>query len=102
MYQEIFNDSSGRYRVTTSTGSEYVVSLLGNRSISRKIAAVPPREDFRSVGFSELRRDGEDLELLMLEVCRIGAPARFWIQVRNDLTPTLRTTSPVVCTIAID
>lgn len=102
MYRDVFNDSTGRYRVTTSTGSEYIISLLGNRSISRKTGAVPPREDFRSVGFSELRRDGEELELLMLDVCRIGAPARFWIQVRNDLTPTLRTTSPVVCIIAID
>jgi hypothetical protein len=102
MYREIFNDSTGRYRVTTSTGSEYIVLLLGNRSMSRKMGAVPPSEDFLSVEPSELRRDGEELELLRLEVCRVGASARFWIQVRSDPIPTLRTTSPVVCIIAID
>lgn len=65
------------------------------------MAAVSPREDFLSVEPSELRRDGEKLELLRLEVCRVGASARFWIQVRDPI-PTLRTTSPVVCIIAID
>lgn len=36
------------------------------------------------------------MELLLLESCRVGAPALIWLQVRADRIPTLRTTSPVV------
>ena len=96
MQQEIFNDSTGRFSVKTSTGSEYILSLLEHRNISRRMAAVAPLDSYLSAGLSQLRRDGDDLELLMIEVCRVGAPARFWIQVRNDHIPMLRTTSPVV------
>jgi hypothetical protein len=32
----------------------------------------------------------------MLENCRVGEPAKLWLQVRTDAAVTLRTTSPVV------
>jgi hypothetical protein len=51
--------------------------------------------DFLDPGFSKLRRDGEALELLMLEFCEIGSTALFWIQVRDGHILTSRTTSPV-------
>lgn len=60
------------------------------------MAATAPLVDFLDAGFSQLRRDGEALELLMLESCEIGSSAVFWIQVRDDHIPTSRTTSPVV------
>lgn len=81
--------------VTTATGSQYVVNL-DDRTIARKMAATAPLVDFLDAGFSQLRRDGEELELLMLESCEIGSSAVFWIQVRDDHLPTVRTTSPVV------
>lgn len=59
--------------------------------------ATLPAEGFQSLASSQLRRDGEELELLMLVVCQVGTPAQFWIQIRTDGIPTLRTTSPVVC-----
>jgi hypothetical protein len=37
-------------------------------------------------GFSLLRRDGETLDLLMLETCAVGASAPYWIQV-DDAVP---------------
>lgn len=76
-------------------GSQDVVNLE-YRTISRKMAATAPLVDFLDAGFSKLRRDGEALELLMLEFCEVGSSALFWIQVRNDHIPTSRTTSPVV------
>lgn len=69
---------------------------LDDRTITRKMAATAPLLDFLDAGFSQLRRDGEALELLMLESCEVGGPARFWIQVRNDHIPTFRMTTPVV------
>ena len=69
---------------------------LDNRTILRTMAATAPLVDFLGAGFSQLRRDGEPLELLMLECCKVGAPAFFWVQVRNDHIPTFRATSPVV------
>lgn len=67
---------------------------LDGRTISRKMAATAPLVDFLDAGFSRLRRDGEELELLMLECCEVGAPAVFWIQVRDDHVNGVLCTSP--------
>lgn len=101
MVQELRNDDSGRYLVTTATGSHYVLDLTA-RTVKRAMAATAPLREYMDVGFSQLRRDGEGLELLMLELCAVGAPARYWIQVRDDHIVTLRTTSPVVRIVALN
>lgn len=84
-----------RYLVTTATGSQYELDLTA-RTIRRKVAAAAPLVDSLDGGFSQLRRDGETLELLMLVSCAVGTSATLWLQVRDDHIPTLRTTSPVV------
>lgn len=94
--RQITDGDRGRFEITTATGSVYLVSLLDERKIARLPAVAVPAEGFQSVAPSQLRRDGENLDLLMLQVCQIGLPALFWIQVRADV-PTLRTTSPVTC-----
>lgn len=95
MRRELRNDDEGRYLVTTATGSQYELDLTA-RTVKRHMAATPPIIDFLDAGFSRLRRDGETLELLMLESCAVGASARYWLQIRNDHIPTIRMTSPVV------
>lgn len=95
MVLELRNNDAGRYLVTTATGSQYVLDLSA-RTLKRQMAATAPVVDYLDAGFSQLRRDGERIELLMLEVCAVGASARYWVQVRDDHVPTLRTTSPVV------
>jgi hypothetical protein len=60
------------------------------------MAATAPIVEYLDAGFSQLRRDGETLELLMLESCVVGSSARYWIQVRADHVVTRRVTSPVV------
>jgi hypothetical protein len=101
MMQELRNDDAGRYLVITATGSHYVLDLTA-RTVKRHMAASAPIVDFLDAGFSQLRRDGETLELLMLESCAVGASARYWVQVRDDHIPTLRTTSPVVWIAAMN
>lgn len=95
MSQGLTNDDKGVYLVTTATGSYYCLDL-DNRTASRRMAATAPLVDFLDVGFSRLRRDGETLELLLVENCTVGEPAKLWLQVRTDAAVTLRTTSPVV------
>lgn len=95
MLRELENTSRGQYLVTTATGSHYLLDLDA-RTMTRRMAATAPRVDFLTAGFSVLRRDGDAIELLMLELCEVGSPARLWISVRDDHIPTLRTTSPVV------
>lgn len=94
MNQELHNDDKGRYIITTATGSHYCLDL-DSRTMVREMAATAPLVDFLDVGFSQLRRDGESIQLLMVEHCKVGEPARLWIQVRDGAV-TLRTTSPVV------
>jgi hypothetical protein len=95
MRQELRNDDAGRYLVTTATGSEYLIDLTA-RTVKRQMAATAPLVDFLDAGFSQLRRDGETLELLMLETCAVGMSAILWVAIRHDHIPTLRRTSPVV------
>ncbi|MDT0168875.1 hypothetical protein [Pseudarthrobacter sp. BRE9] len=100
MVQELRNDDAGRYLVTTATGSQYLLDLTA-RTVQRVVAATAPLIDYLDVGFSQLRRDGETVKLLMLESCTVGWPARYWLQIRADHVVTLRTTSPVVDIIAL-
>ena len=101
MVQALRNDDAGRYLVTTATGSQYLLDLTA-RTVQRTMAATAPLIEYLDVGFSQLRSDGETLELLMLESCSIGSPARYWIQIRDDHIVTLRTTSPVVDIVPLD
>lgn len=94
MVQEL-HDDVGRHIVTTATGSHYVLDLTA-RTVKRLMRAASPVRDYLDAGFSQLRRYGKPLELLMLESCAVGSPARYWIQVRSDHVVTLRTTSPVM------
>lgn len=101
MVQELRNDDAGRYVVATATGSHYVLDLTA-RTVKRQTAASAPVVDYQDAGFSQLRRGGESLELLLIESCAVGASARYWIQVRADHVVTLRTTSPVVRIVALN
>lgn len=94
MSHELRNDDKGRYLISTATGSHYCLDL-DNKTLIRQMAVAPPIEDFLDVDPSRLRRDREAVDLLSIEHCRVGEPARLWIRIRPDAV-TLRTTSPVV------
>lgn len=101
MVKKLRNDDAGRYCVATATGSHYLLDLTA-RTLTRYTAETAAVQDCLGACSSRLRRDGEALELLMLESCAVGASARYWIQVRDDHLVTLRTTSPVVRIDALD
>jgi hypothetical protein len=97
MKQKLSNDDKGQYLVTTATGSQYLLDMKA-RTVHRTMAATAPLNDFLAAGFSKLRRDGETLDLHVIEHCVVGESARYYIQVREDHIVTLRMTSPVVRT----
>lgn len=79
----IDDDATGRWQITTETGSTYVVDLD-----QRVITRVP---ELRA-----LRRDHEPLLLHCVLEARVGDSGRFLVQVRPDDVPTLRLTSHIV------
>ncbi|MGV0109024.1 hypothetical protein [Arthrobacter sp. CP30] len=95
MKRELSNTDQGAYLVTTATGSRYRTDLT-SRTMSRQMGATAPRLDYLPAGFAELRRDGEAVDLLMVEHCLMGESGLFWLQIRGDHITTLRTTSPIV------
>lgn len=95
MISELRNTDQGCYLVTTATGSHYRIDL-DSRMLTRHVGATPPTDEYWKVGTSHLRRDGESLEVLMVDSCKVGEPGRLFLQVRADKIPTLRITSPVV------
>lgn len=79
----IDDDATGRWRITTETGSTYVVDLD-----ERVITRVPE--------LCALRRDNEPLLLHRVVEARVGDIGCFLVQVRPDDVPTLRITSHIV------
>lgn len=75
--------ATGVWQITTATGSIYVLDLD-----QRLLTRVPE--------LIAMRRDYEPLQLHRLIEARVGASGRFLVQVRNDATPTIRLTSPIV------
>jgi hypothetical protein len=59
------DDFAGRFRITTRTGTRYVIDL--DRRLVR-------REPAFTGGSVMMRRDGQDLDLVFLRECRLGAP----------------------------
>lgn len=97
MIAGLTNESIGTFLVTTATGSAYEFDLGPTyRSITRHKAQFDAAEGFADVPTSTLRRDGQPIELLMIEQCTVGARARLWLQVRSDSIPTVRDTSPIM------
>lgn len=79
----IDDDATGRWQITTETGSTYIVDFD-----ARVIIRVP---ELRA-----LRRDHEPLLVHRVLEARIGDSGCFLVQVRADDVPTLRTTSHIV------
>jgi hypothetical protein len=59
------DDAPGRFRITTRSGTRYLIDL--DRRLIR-------REPAFTGGSVVMRRDGQDLDLVFLRECRLGAP----------------------------
>lgn len=96
MMEELIDTDIGTYRIRTATGSHYLLDLDG-RTLTRLRAAVEMAPDYAGMEPAELRRDGEQLDLHSVVVCRVGKRGVFAIQLRD--TPsvvTVRDTSEVL------
>jgi hypothetical protein len=79
---------TGRYAVTTVSGSEYAIDL-DKRTLTRR----PDQENDLT---GDLRRDGETVELLGIERCIVGARGVFVIDLNVPGVPfTVRGTTEV-------
>lgn len=95
MIEELGNTDTGSYRLRTGTGSHYLLDLDG-RTLTRLGAAVEMAPEFVGMEPAELRRDGEQLDLHSVIVCRVGERAVFVLQLREDPSVvTVRNTSLV-------
>ena len=65
MVDALEDDAPGRFRITTRSGTRYLIDL-DRRVIRREPAFVG--------GSVMLRRDGQNLDLVFLRECRVGAP----------------------------
>src|SRR5690554_6465473 len=65
MADALDHEAVGRWRVTTRTGTRYLVDL--DRQCVR-------REPARGGSSTSMHRDQQDVDLLQLMQCRIGAP----------------------------
>ena len=65
MVDALEDDAPGRFRITTRSGTRYLIDL--DRRLIR-------REPAFAGGSVMMRRDGQDLDLVFLRECRVGAP----------------------------
>lgn len=65
MADALDDDGQGRWRITTRTGTRYLIDL--DRHLVRRVNAARGSS-------TPMRRDGLDVDLLQLMQCRIGLP----------------------------
>lgn len=79
--------------IIATEGAIYVIDAL------EKVLTRYPREggrDLRDFGVASLRKDGEAIPYLSIGTLRVGQPAQFLLQIRDDGVQTVRTTTPIV------
>lgn len=79
----------GQWILTTASGSHYLVDLDAD-----VVLRVPDPD--RSTPEAPLRRDTEEIPLLWMNQIRVGHPAVFYLDLRQDGVTTERVTSAVV------
>ena len=92
---ELTQDMAGTYSVRTSSGTAYLVCLDEPRHIIRLAADTAPVEDFAAIETAVLRRDGEAIPLITLDL-EVGRRGGLVLDVRRDGIATYRDTTPVL------
>lgn len=85
------DDDRGTWVVRTENGSAYVIDM--DQQTCTRIISHPGDGEHR--GPLALRRDSEDVHLILLGACEVGRPAIFFLQLYPGIVTT-RTTSDVV------
>jgi hypothetical protein len=90
---ELTQDMAGTYSVRTSSGTAYL--RLTNSATSPPAADTAPVEDFAAIETATLRRDGEAIPLIELDL-EVGRRGALVLDVRRDGIATYRDTTPVL------
>ncbi len=90
------DSTSGRYRVTTESGSQYVVDLDRNRLTRIRGVAPPSAVDDDPAPADPKRRDGEPVTLVRIRDATVGRPGQFLLDLEEpEVRSTVRTTTPI-------
>ena len=92
----LMDSTTGRYRVTTESGSQYVVDLDHNRLIRIRGAALPSPADDDPPPSDPMRRDGKPITLVRIREATVGRPGQFLLDLDEpDVRATVRATTPI-------
>ena len=92
---ELTQDMTGSYSVRTSSGTSYLVCLDEPRHVIRLAADTAPVGDYAAIDTAVLRRDGEQIPLIALDL-EVGQRGELVLDVRQDGIATYRGTTPVL------
>ena len=92
---ELTQDMAGTYSVRTSSGTAYLVCLDEPRHVIRLAADTAPVGDYAAIDTAVLRRDGEAIPLIALDL-DVGRRGELVLDVRQDGVATFRGTTPVL------
>ncbi len=97
------DSTTGRYRVTTESGSQYVVDLDNNRLVRIRGAAPPSATDDDPPPSDPMRRDGQPVTLVRIREATVGRPGQFLLDLDEaDVRTTVRATTPITSIEQLD
>jgi hypothetical protein len=92
----LMDSTTGRYRVTTESGSQYIVDLDQNTLVRLRGAAPPSALDDDPFPSEPLRHDGRPVTLVNIREATVGRSAEFLVDLEEpDVAATMRATTMI-------
>lgn len=94
---QVTDDMHGSFRVLTSSGTLYLISLDSKpRTVVRLAEDLPPTDDYSHLNPFQLRMDGDEIPLIGIIQLAVGQRGEMWLDIRGDGVLTFRDTTPVL------
>lgn len=93
---ELLNEMTGSFRVTTRSGTDYLICLDAPRHVVRFPGAIERAPDYANVAVSQLRKDAESIPLLRVVSLTVGQRGLMLLDLAGGEAVTTRDTSEVV------
>jgi hypothetical protein len=92
----LMDSTTGRYRVTTESGSQYIVDLDQNSLVRLRGAAPPSALDDDPFPSEPLRRDGRPVTLVGIREATVGRSGEFLVDLEEpEVAATVRATTMI-------
>jgi hypothetical protein len=99
----LMDSTSGRYRVSTESGSQYIVDLDRNTMVRLQGTAPPSDSDEDPPPSEAMRRDGVPVTLVGIREATVGRPGHFLLDLDEpDVRATVRATTTITSIQLID